>query len=388
MKNKVCVVTGSRAEYGLLKNLMKLFKESPKFELQIIATGMHLSPEFGLTYREIENDGFVISKKVEMLLSSDIPSSIAKSMGLGMIGFASALEDLKPDLVVVLGDRTEILSVASSCLVMQIPIAHLHGGETTEGAYDEAIRHSITKMAQLHFVAAEEYKKRVIQLGENPTSVHLVGGLGVDAIQKIELLNKEDLEIELEFSFGKRNLLITFHPVTYEGNSEEQMMSILNALNKFPDIHIIFTFPNSDAEGRSIIQLIKDYCVTRKNSKYYVSLGQKKYFSIIQYVDGVVGNSSSGLLEVPTFKKGTINIGNRQKGRLRAKSIIDCDANKISISKSIEKLYSKEFQSELNNTINPYGEGRASSKIYNIIFKEYFPIILKKTFFDLNNNKI
>jgi GDP/UDP-N,N'-diacetylbacillosamine 2-epimerase (hydrolysing) len=383
MKNKVCVVTGSRAEYGLLKNLMKLLKESPKFELQIIATGMHLSPEFGLTYREIENDGFVISKKVEMLLSSDIPSSIAKSMGIGMIGFASALEDLKPDLVVVLGDRTEILSVASSCLVMQIPIAHLHGGETTEGAYDEAIRHSITKMAQLHFVAAEEYKKRVIQLGENPTSVHLVGGLGVDAIQKIELLNKEDLEIELEFSFGKRNLLITFHPVTLEGNSEEQMISLLNALDEFPDIHIIFTFPNSDAEGRSIIQLIKDYCTIRKNSKYYVSLGQKKYFSTIQFVDGVVGNSSSGLLEVPTFKKGTINIGNRQKGRLRAKSVIDCDANKISISKSIEKLYSKEFQSELNNTVNPYGEGDASNKIFNIIKENLSNISLKKHFYNL-----
>jgi GDP/UDP-N,N'-diacetylbacillosamine 2-epimerase (hydrolysing) len=383
MKNKVCVVTGSRAEYGLLKNLMKLFKESPEFELLIIATGMHFSPEFGLTYKEIENDGFVINKKVEMLLSSDTPSSIAKSMGLGMIGFASALEDLKPDLVVVLGDRTEILSVASSCLVMQIPIAHIHGGETTEGAYDEAIRHSITKMAQFHFVAADEYKKRVIQLGENPASVHLVGGLGVDAIQNIKLLNKDELEIELEFSFGKRNLLVTYHPVTLEGNSEQQMMSLLNALDEFPDIHIIFTFPNSDAEGRSIIQLIKEYCNTRKNSKYFVSLGQKKYFSTIQYVDGVVGNSSSGLAEVPTFKKGTINIGNRQKGRLRADSIIDCDANKISISKSLEKLYSKEFQSKLQNVVNPYGKGDASIKIFNIIKENLSNISLIKQFYNL-----
>ena len=383
MKNKVCIVTGSRAEYGLLKNLMKLFKESPEFELLIIATGMHLSPEFGLTYKEIENDGFVINKKVEMLLSSDNPSSIAKSMGLGMIGFASALEDLKPDLVVVLGDRTEILSVASSCLVMQIPLAHLHGGETTEAAYDEAIRHSITKMAQFHFVAADEYKKRVIQLGENPASVHLVGGLGVDAIQNIKLLNKDDLEIELEFSFGKKNLLVTYHPVTLEGNSEQQMMSLLNALDEFPDIHIIFTFPNSDAEGRSITQLIKEYCNTRKNSKYFVSLGQKKYFSTIQYVDGVVGNSSSGLAEVPTFKKGTINIGNRQKGRLRADSIIDCDANRISISKSLEKLYSKEFQSKLQNVVNPYGKGDASIKIFNIIKENLSNISLIKQFYNL-----
>ena len=383
MKNKVCVVTGSRAEYGLLKNLMKIFKESSEFELQIIATGMHLSPEFGLTYREIENDGFEINKKVEMLLSSDTPSSIAKSMGLGMIGFATALEDLKPNLVIILGDRTEILSVASSCLVMQIPIAHLHGGETTEGAYDEAIRHSITKMAQLHFVAAHEYKKRVIQLGENPASVHLVGGLGVDAIHNIELINKKDLEIELEFSFGKRNLLVTFHPVTLEGNSEEQMMSLLNALDAFPDIHIIFTFPNSDAEGRSIIQLIKDYCITRKNSKYYVSLGQKKYFSTIQYVDGVLGNSSSGLAEVPTFKKGTINIGNRQKGRLKAESVIDCDSSEKSISSSIEKLFTDEFQSNLKYTVNPYGEGKASIKIFNIIKENISKISLKKQFYNL-----
>lgn len=388
MKNKVCIVTGSRAEYGLLKNLMKLFKESPKFELQIIATGMHLSPEFGLTYKEIESDGFVISKKVEMLLSSDTSSSIAKSMGLGMIGFSDALEDLKPDLIILIGDRSELLSIAATCLVMQIPIAHLHGGEKTEGAYDEAIRHSITKMSQLHFVAAEEYRLRVIQLGEQPDTVFNVGGLGVDAIQQIKLLSKEELEKELDFTFGEKNLLITFHPVTLEGNSEVQMKALLDSLSNFPDINCIFTLPNSDAGSRAIIELIKDFCVTRNNSKYYTSLGQKKYFSAIQFIDGVIGNSSSGLLEVPTFKKGSINIGNRQCGRLRAESVIDCDANKISISKSIEKLYSKEFQSELNNTVNPYGEGRASSKIYNIISKEYFPITQKKTFFDLNNNNI
>ena len=383
IRYKICIVTGSRAEYGLLKNLMILFKQSSEFELQIIATAMHLSPEFGLTYKEIENDGFIINKKVEMLLSSDTKSSIAKSMGLGMIGFSDALEDLNPDMVIVLGDRTEIFSIASSCLVMQIPIAHLHGGESTEGAYDEAIRHSITKMSQLHFVAAEEYKNRVIQLGENPSTVHLVGGLGVEAIQNIELLNKEELEEELEFKFGKRNLLITFHPETLEENSLDQFKSLLKALDKFPDVHTIFTLPNSDAGGRAIIQLIKDYCSKRLNSNYYTSLGQKKYFSTIQFMDGVIGNSSSGIAEVPTFKKGTINIGSRQNGRLKAKSIIDCDANEISISESIEKLYSKEFQLILNTSVNPYGEGRASIKIYNIIKEKLTNIDLKKQFYIL-----
>ena len=380
---KICIVTGSRAEYGLLKNLMTLFKESSEFELQIIATAMHLSPEFGLTYKEIETDGFVISKKVEILLSSDTNSSIAKSMGLGMIGFSDVLEDLKSDLVILLGDRTELLSVAASCLVMQIPIAHLHGGETTEGAYDEAIRHSITKMSQLHFVAAEEYRLRVLQLGENPDTVFNVGGLGVDAIQQIKLLSKEELEKELDFTFGEKNLLITFHPVTLEGNSELQMKSLLDSLSNFPNIHLIFTLPNSDAGSRAIIQLIKDFCATRNNAKYYSSLGQKKYFSTIQIVDGVIGNSSSGLLEVPTFKKGTINIGNRQKGRLRAESIIDCEPFIDDIIKSILELYSSNFKERINFTKNLYGDGNTSKKIYNIISKENFPIKLKKSFFDL-----
>jgi GDP/UDP-N,N'-diacetylbacillosamine 2-epimerase (hydrolysing) len=383
MINKICFVSGSRAEYGLIKNLMNLFKNSPNFELQIIATAMHLSPEFGQTYKEIETDGFIINKKVDMLLSSDSNSSIAKSIGLGIIGFSDALEDLKPDLVVLLGDRTEMIAISTACLVMKIPLVHLLGGETTEGAYDEAIRHSITKMSQLHFVAAEEYQKRVVQLGEHPETVHLVGGLGVDSILQINLLSKEELEQELNFIFGDKNLLITFHPITLEDDSNVQMQSILDSLDEFPEIHCIFTLPNSDAGSRSIIKLIKDYCSRRSNCQYYASLGQRKYFSTIKYVDGVIGNSSSGLAEVPTFKKGTINIGNRQNGRLKAASVIDCEPNRRSIIDSIIKLYSKDFQDLITKVKNPYGDGLASNLIFQIISKKINNINIKKKFYNL-----
>lgn len=382
-KKKVCIVTGSRAEYGLLKNLANLFHESESFHLQILVTGMHLSPEFGLTYKEIESDGFQIHKKVEMLLSSDTSSSIAKSMGLGMIGFADALSDLQPDFVILLGDRTEILSVASVCLVMKIPIAHLHGGETTEGAYDEAIRHSVTKMSSIHFVAAEEYRTRVIQLGEDPSTVFTVGGLGVDAILREDLLTKDDLETQLNFKFGLKNLLITFHPVTMEENTADDFQNILFVLDQFPEIHLIFTLPNSDAGGRRIIQMIETFSEKRENSMYYASLGQQRYFSILQFVDGVMGNSSSGLLEVPSFKKGTINIGNRQKGRLKADSVIDCETTISSIRDAINRLYSKEFQNGLKSVINPYGNGNASEKIFKIISNIDSELPIKKIFFNL-----
>lgn len=382
-KKKICIITGSRAEYGLLKNLMRIFDDSTDFTLQILVTGMHLSSEFGLTYKEIESDGFTISKKVEILLSSDTPSSIAKSMGLGMISFGDALEDLKPDLVVLLGDRTEIFSAASVCLIMQIPIAHLHGGETTEGAYDEALRHSITKMSHLHFVAAEEYRKRVIQLGEDPSSVHLVGGLGVDAIHQIALWPKVELEKQLNFSFGEKNLLITYHPVTLENHTSKDFQNLLTALESYPDINLIFTLPNSDAGAREIIIMIQNFCNTRKNSKFFTSLGQQKYFSMLQFVDGVIGNSSSGLLEVPTFHKGTINIGNRQKGRLKADSVIDCEPIVDELQISIEKLYSLEFQNTLKQAKNPYGDGGAAKKIFQTLSEfDLKNFDMKKSFYD------
>jgi len=380
---KICVVTGTRAEYGLLRWVMEGIRNSLKLELQVIATGMHLSPEFGLTYREIEKDGFRIDRKVEMLLSSDTPIGITKSMGLGLIGFADALNELKPDLLLVLGDRYEIFAAVSAAMVARIPVAHLHGGETTEGAFDEAIRHSITKMSHLHFVAAEEYRQRVIQLGEHPDRVFQVGGLGVDNINKMILFNKEELEQSLDFKLGKKNLLITFHPVTLEhGTSACQMGELLSALEKLEDTHLIFTMPNSDTDGRVIFQMIEKFVTKHPNANAFTSLGQLRYLSCVKYVDGVVGNSSSGLTEIPSFKKGTINIGDRQKGRLKAGSVIDCLPNKNSIGKAITELYSQEFQVKLSSVNNPYGTGGGSEMIVAKIENYYLNGVIKKKFYN------
>jgi len=383
MKN-ICVVTGTRADYGLLRWVMEGIRNSQELGLQVIATGMHLSPEFGLTYLEIEKDGFYIDYKVEMLLSSDTSVGISKSMGLGIIGFADALNALKPDLLFVLGDRYEILASASAAMIARIPIAHSSGGETTEGAFDEAIRHSITKMAHLHFVEAEEYKQRVIQLGEHPDRVFQVGGLGVDNIYKMELHEKEELEEALDFKFAKKNLLITFHPVTLEhGTSAQQMGALLDALEKLGDTHLIFTMPNSDTDGRVLFQMIEKFVTKHRHAKAFTSLGQLNYLSCIKYVDGVIGNSSSGLAEVPTFKKGTINIGDRQKGRLKAESVIDCEPNKKSISNAISLLYSSEFQKKLSKVKNPYGSAGGSETIIKILENITLDEILKKKFYNL-----
>ena len=338
MKRKICIITGTRAEYGLLYWLMKEIQEDSDLELQIIATGMHLSPEFGLTYRQIEKDGFKIDRKIEMLLSSDTPVGVSKSMGLGMIGFAEAYADLKPDIVVLLGDRFEIFSAAAAAMIARIPIAHLHGGETTEGAFDEAIRHSITKMSHLHFTAVEEYRRRVIQLGELPDRVFNVGGLGVDNIKKLNLMNQQEFEQSISFKLGRKNLLITFHPVTLEhATAGEQFQNLLNAIEELQDTIFIFTKPNADTEGRIIIQMIDEYVYRNAHKAVaFTNLGQLRYLSAMQFMDGVVGNSSSGLAETPTFKIGTINIGDRQRGRIKAESVIDCEPNKESILAAIE----------------------------------------------------
>jgi len=284
--------------------------------LQIIVTGMHLSSEFGLTYKQIEKDGFKIDKKIEMLLSSDTPIGISKSMGLGVIGFAEAYADLKPDIVVLLGDRFEIFSAASAAIIARIPIAHLHGGETTEGAFDEAIRHSITKMSHLHFTAVEEYRRRVIQLAEFPARVFNVGGLGIDNIKKLKLMSREEFENSINFKLDPKNLMITFHPVTLEhATAGEQFQNLLNALDELHDTRFIFTKPNADTEGRIITQMIDDYVSRNKyEAVSFVNLGQLRYLSAMQFIDGVVGNSLSGLAGGPTFKIGTINIGDRQRG--------------------------------------------------------------------------
>jgi len=383
-KRKICIVTGTRAEYGLLRWVMNGIQQSSKLELQIIATGMHLSPKFGLTYREIEKDGFHIDKKVEMLVSSDTPNGVAKSMGLGMIGFADALGDLRPDLMLVLGDRYEIFSAVAAAMIARIPVAHLHGGEATEGLIDEPIRHSVTKMSHLHFVATEEYRKRVIQLGEQPGSVFLVGGLGIDNIVKLKLLGHKELEQSLDFKLGSKNLMITFHPVTLENStSEEQMQELLAALGKLKDTHLIFTMPNADTGGHILFRLIEDFVEKHPHLKAFASLGQLRYLSCIQHIDGVVGNSSSGLAEVPSFKIGTINIGDRQRGRIKADSVIDCEPTRQSIGEALKKLYSTDFQRTLKTIVNPYGTGGASEAIVKILEDISLSDILKKEFYDL-----
>ncbi|QOI43098.1 UDP-N-acetylglucosamine 2-epimerase (hydrolyzing) [Leptospira interrogans serovar Canicola] len=385
MKRKICVITGTRADYGLLRWLILEISKSSKLDLQIIATGMHLSPEFGLTYKEIENDGFLIHKKIEILLSSDSTVGVSKSIGLGLIGFSEAFADLNPDIILVLGDRFEILAATVAALISRIPVAHLHGGETTEGAFDEGIRHSITKMSHLHFVAANEYRNRIIQLGEDPSNVFLVGGMGIDGIKKSNLLKKEELESSLNIKFKKNNLLITFHPVTLEESTAKvQMIELLLSLETLsPEIGLIFTMPNADTDGRIIFELVKEFASSRSNAWHFTSLGQTRYLSCLQFVDAVVGNSSSGIIEAPSFKIGTINIGDRQKGRLRAKSIIDCEPKKIEIIDAFKRLYSSDFQKNLSTTVNPYGEGGASEKIVRILEKIDIQGILKKKFFNL-----
>ncbi len=386
MKNrKICVVTGSRAEYGLLYWLMKSIENEGDFELQIIATGMHLSSEFGLTYKEIERDGFHIDKKVEMLLSGDTSSAISKSTGLGLIGFADAFNDLVPDMVIVLGDRYELLAPAFAALIAKLPLGHISGGETTEGAFDEAIRHSITKMAWWHFVAADEYEKRIIQLGENPKRVFNVGGLGVDAIKKAELLSKKELMKKTGIQFGEKNLLVTFHPVTLENQtSQEHFQALLDILHDLEAVNLIFTMPNADSDGRIIKQMIDEFISSHSiRSTAFTSMGHLNYLSTLQFVDGVVGNSSSGLAEAPTFRIGTVNIGDRQKGRLKAKSIIDCEPTKESIRNAIDTLYSEDFQKMLQSVMNPYGEGDSTEKIMNVLKNEPIPKETKKVFYDL-----
>jgi GDP/UDP-N,N'-diacetylbacillosamine 2-epimerase (hydrolysing) len=381
---KICVITGTRAEYGLLRWVMENIRKSSFLELQLLVTGAHLSPEFGMTIESIESDKFIVDRKIEMLLSSDTAVGVTKSLGLGIIGFADAFAELKPDLILILGDRYEIFAAATSAMIARIPIAHLHGGETTEGAFDEALRHSITKMSNLHFVATEEYRSRVIQLGEQPNRVFNFGGLGIDSIQKLKLLTRKELENALNFNFLKRNLLITFHPVTLEINkSETQVAELLSALSELKDTGLIFTMPNADVEGRLIFREINTFRKHHSNAHVFTSLGQLNYLSCMKYVDAVVGNSSSGLTEMPSFKKGTINIGNRQSGRLKANSVIECEPRRDSIRQAIKKLYSQDFQSQLPFVKNPYGNGGASIKITQHLESADLTGLLKKQFFNL-----
>ncbi len=386
MTRKICVVTGTRAEYGLLRWIMEGIRESAGLRLQLVVTGAHLSPMHGDTYQEIEGDGFSIDIKLDVHLESDSPAGVAKSMALALSGIANALDALKPDVILVLGDRFEVFAAAAATTVARIPIAHIHGGETTEGAFDESFRHSITKMSQIHFVAAPEYAARVIQLGERPESVFVVGGAGVDAIKRIKLLDRHAVEDRLGFEFGHRNLLVTFHPATLDSDEASlQVEELLRAVDGFPETNFIFTLPNADPGSQSISRLIQRFVDTHPNARAYASLGQLLYLSCLQFVDGVVGNSSSGLLEVPSFRKGTVNIGDRQRGRLRAESVIDCKPERSSIADAIRLLYTSEFRELLARVKNPYGEGGASEKIVKILSEYPLDGILKKSFYDLPN---
>ena len=383
---KICVVTGSRAEYGLLRWVMEEIRHSPKLQLQIVVTGMHLSSKFGQTEDVIKSDQFQIDYKVNMDLNSDTSESTTKSMGTALISFADAFSKLKPDMLLILGDRYEILIAAIAAMMAKIPIAHLHGGELTEGAFDDSIRHSITKMSHLHFVTTDKYRNRVIQLGEQPDRVFNVGAPGNDNIYKLKLHSKKELEDVLNFKFLEKNLLITFHPVTLEINtSNKHIDQLLQAFSELKETGLIFTMPNSDIDNKTIFEKINNFCANNQYAKCYTSLGQLHYLSSIKHVDAVVGNSSSGLLEVPSFKKGTINIGDRQRGRLRSQSVIDCDPEYSAILAAIKYLYSKEFQSLLPRVINPHekGKGNVSEEIVKIIETKSQINLLKKYFYNL-----
>lgn len=381
---KICIATATRAEYGLLKPLIVAIQKEKEWQLQLLVTGAHLSPEFGLTYKIIEKDGFKIDKKVEMLLSADTATSIVKSMGLGMMGYADALQDLKPDLLIILGDRYEILSIASSALIFNIPMAHIHGGEVTEGAYDDAIRHSITKMSHLHFASTEAYKNRIIQMGENPENVFNVGAIGLDNVKNFKFLSKQELENDLGIKFKKYNYQVTFHPTTLDKESlEKQFQILLNAIKKQEDSFFVFTKSNADTGGRSINKMIDEYCLKNSQSAAaFTSLGNLRFLSIVNLCDAIVGNSSSGIIEVPSLKTGTINIGNRQKGRIQAKSIINVDVNESEISKAFETTKSTEYKNNLKSIKNPYGKGNATEQIMTALRKIDLTQIQTKPFFD------
>lgn len=382
----ITILTATRAEYGLLNPIIKALKKENKYNVKVIVTGAHLSSEFGLTYKEIENDGIEIDRKIEILLSSDAPASISKTMGLAMISFADYFAENNTDALMVLGDRYETLAVCCAAMNARIPIIHLYGGETTEGAVDEAIRHSITKMSYLHFTSTEQYRKRVIQLGEDPTRVFTVGAIGIENIKKQQLMTKEELEDSLNFSLDGQYAVVTFHPVTLEDYSAgEQFEQILGAFNKHPEIKYIITRANADRDGRIINEMSDEYAKENKNVYTIESLGMVRYLSALKYASMVIGNSSSGLVEAPSFGIPTVNIGDRQKGRICAKSVINCKPDAGAIGDAMNQALDKGFLKKIKNVVNPYGDGNVTSKIVNVLnqFMESGRLDLKKKFYDI-----
>ncbi|EKP0313039.1 UDP-N-acetylglucosamine 2-epimerase (hydrolyzing) [Aeromonas veronii] len=389
MKRKICVVTATRAEYGPLKALLEDIKNDSELELQIISTGTHLSPEYGLTNQQILNDGFFINKKIEILLSSDTAVGVSKSMGLAQISFAEAFEELKPDILLVLGDRYELIPIVSAANVSLIPVAHISGGEVTEGAIDELIRHAVTKLSHLHFTAMNEYSQRVIQMGEQPERVFTVGEVGLDNLLRMKLMSRDEFEESIGRKLNKRNILFTYHPVTTQEiyEVERDFNQILLGLEQLHDTLIIFTKANADVGGRLINKMIDEY-VEKHSEKAiaFTSLGQLRYLSALQYVDAVVGNSSSGIVEAPSFKVATINIGDRQRGRVKAQSTLDIGVDAAELVSALQTINTSEFQARLAKVKNPYGQGNSSRKIVDILKKVDVKMLKTKRFYDIQIN--
>lgn len=385
---KICVVTTTRAEYGLLRNLIKNIDKDSDLQLQLVVTGSHLVSNFGFTVKEIEKDNINITEKVDILMAADSPEAISKTMGMALISFAQVFKEIEPDFLVVLGDRYELLPICLSAANFKIPIGHISGGETTEGAIDEGVRHSITKFSYLHFPSCETYRRRIIQLGENPARVYNLGDLGIENILTEELLSLEELEKALNYDLKKPYMAVTFHPTTLgKAKPREEIHHILQAITSFPEINFIFTKANADEGGSEINQIVEEFVKTSKNAVVFDSLGATKYLSLIKHSKGVLGNSSSGIVEAPAFKVGTVNIGNRQKGRIKTKSIIDCRCEENEIKAAIEKVFSHGFQKDLSKVENPFRGDNTAENIKNII-KEYLmndKIDLKKEFYDLKS---
>lgn len=381
---RICVVTGTRAEYGLLKPLLYQLKDSPDFELQLVAMAMHLAPEFGFTVDTITDDGFSVAKRIPCLDPEDTALGVSKSIAKALAGLAEAFEALQPNVVVILGDRSEMLAAATAATIANIPIAHIHGGETTEGAYDEAIRHAITKMSYWHFTSTKTYRKRVIQLGEHPDRVFNVGAIGLDAIRQLQLLSKEDLEVALNFKFDAQTALVTYHPETIvTASPQEQFQTILNVLDTKPELKLIFTYANSDKGGRLINEMIEAYVKSNSHRAMALpSLGQLRYLSALQYVDVVLGNSSSGIIEVPYFNIPTINVGNRQKGRVMPQSVLSVSCDTTSIIKALDQAFSTEFKSTIAHQDQLYGNGHTTAQIMKVL-RDSQAINLQKPFYDL-----
>ena len=385
---RICVVTTSRADYGLLCGLMRAIREDEALELQVIATGMHLCPEFGLTFQNIEEDGFRIDRKIEMLLSADSDSAATKSIGVGLMAFADAFDSLRPEIVVVLGDRFELLSAAIAALMAKVPLAHIHGGETSQGAIDESVRHAITKMASLHFAATETYRQRIIQMGEDPRHVFAVGAPGLDAVHEVPLLTKEALESHLDFELRGVTAIVTYHAVTLERDTaEQQIENVLSALLE-ENVRAVFTKSNADTQGRTINKRIAGFC--RDHPADYClhdNLGQKVYLSCLRHLDLMIGNSSSGIIEAPSFRLPVVNVGDRQKGRIRAANVIDVGYSIASIVSGIKQATSSgwlDLITDMNNPYDIYGEQRVSA-----VIKDQLKIIvlgealIKKRFYDI-----